>query len=47
MKEEIAAHYPDYAEPPPLDDARPNVTSWIYYRRVSEGVEQAPERGAR
>ncbi|MCY3706001.1 MAG: DUF1838 family protein [Gammaproteobacteria bacterium] len=45
MKDEIAAHYPDYTEPPALDDARPNVTSWIYYRRVSEGVEQAPERG--
>lgn len=45
MKEEIAAHYPDYAEPPALDDDRPNVTSWIYYRRVREGSETAPDRG--
>ena len=45
MKEEIAAHYPDYTEPPALDDDRPNVTSWIYYRRVREGSETAPDRG--
>ena len=38
------AHYPDYTEPPALDDTRPNVTSWIYYRRVREGAEQAPAR---
>ncbi len=44
MKAEIEAHYPDYREPPPLTDDRPNVTSWIYYRRVSEGVEEAPDR---
>ena len=47
MKEEIAAHYPDYAEPPALGDDRPNVTSWIYYRRVREGSETAPDRSAR
>jgi len=46
MKEEIATHYPEYTEPPALDDTRSNVTSWIYYRRVREGVEQAPEREA-
>lgn len=44
MKAEIAAHYPAYTEPPPLDDERPNVTSWMYYKRVSEGAEQAPVR---
>jgi len=44
MKDEIAEHYPDYAEAPPLDDARKNVTSWEYYRRVAEGEEQAPQR---
>ncbi|MXY51217.1 MAG: DUF1838 domain-containing protein [Gammaproteobacteria bacterium] len=45
MREEIATHYPEYTEPPALDDERGNVTSWIYYRRVREGVEQAPARG--
>ena len=44
MKEEIANHYPDYRTPPSLDDDRPNVTSWIYYQRVREGAEAAPDR---
>lgn len=44
MKAEIEAHYPAYREPPPVDDDRPNVTSWIYYKRVSEGTEEAPQR---
>ena len=44
MKEEIAAHYPIYSEPPPLDDERRNATSWMYYKRVAEGKESAPKR---
>ena len=44
MKQEIARHYPAYRTPPPLDDDRSNVTSWIYYKRVQEGAEQAPDR---
>ena len=44
MKAEIEAYYPAYRAPPPLDDDRPNVTSWIYYKRVTEGSEDAPER---
>ncbi len=44
MKSEIEAHYPEYREPPPLDDERRNVTSWLYYQRVAEGDEKAPER---
>lgn len=44
MKAEIEAHYPDYVAPPPLDDDRPNETSWIYYKKVREGVREAPER---
>ena len=43
MKDEIAEHYPDYVAPPPLDDGRPNVTSWEYYRRVAEGEEEVPQ----
>ena len=46
MKDEIARHYPSYSEPPPLDDDRRNVTSWIYYKRVAEGEEPAPVRSA-
>jgi len=44
MKDEIDRHYPKYRRPPPLDDQRPNVTSWMYYKRVKEGIEAAPQR---
>jgi hypothetical protein len=33
MKAEIAQNYPEYTQPPPLDDDRPNVTSWIFFKR--------------
>ncbi|MGA1640793.1 MAG: DUF1838 family protein [Steroidobacteraceae bacterium] len=33
MKDEIAANYPEYREPPPLDDERPNETSWTYFMK--------------
>ena len=34
MKTEIQANYPDYDQPPPLEDGRPNVTSWSYFKQV-------------
>lgn len=45
MKAEIAAHYPEYASAPPLDDARANMTSWKYYKGVVDGDIQPPQRG--
>ncbi len=33
MQAEIRASYPEYAGPPPLDDARPNETSWTYFKK--------------
>ncbi len=33
MKDEINAHYPEYTSPPPGDDARPNETSWTYFKK--------------
>jgi hypothetical protein len=33
MKKEIAANYPEYREPPPGDDDRPNETSWTYFKK--------------
>lgn len=33
MKDEIAASYPAYTSAPPLDDKRPNETSWTYYKK--------------
>ena len=36
MKQEIELNYPEYSEPPPADDDRPNETSWTYFRRMKE-----------
>ncbi|MEO0615898.1 MAG: DUF1838 family protein [Pseudomonadota bacterium] len=44
MKAEIEQHYPDYVDPPPLDDERRNETSWIYYQRVQSGERELPGR---
>jgi hypothetical protein len=33
IKDQIAASYPAWREPPPLDDARPNETSWTYFKK--------------
>jgi len=33
LKAEIKASYPAWAGPPPLDDARPNETSWTYFKK--------------
>lgn len=34
MKAEIETSYPAYRNPPPLDDQRPNETSWTYFRKL-------------
>ena len=36
MKREIATNYPEYDEPPPADDDRPNETSWTYFQKMVE-----------
>ena len=33
MKAEIDRNYPEYRNPPPLDDQRPNETSWTYFKK--------------
>jgi hypothetical protein len=42
MKSEIAANYPKYTAPPPLDDTRRNETSWTYMKKIidSRGEEK-------
>ncbi len=37
MKAEIRENYPDYVAPPPLDDTRPNETSWTYFKKRVDG----------
>ena len=36
LREEMQRNYPKYFEPPPLDDKRPNETSWTYYKKRLE-----------
>ncbi|MFO1454809.1 MAG: DUF1838 family protein [Steroidobacteraceae bacterium] len=34
LRGEIKANYPLYLQPPPIDDARPNETTWTYVRKI-------------
>lgn len=36
VRKEIEANYPKYREPPPLDDPRPNETSWTVFKKYVE-----------
>ncbi|QHV00183.1 DUF1838 domain-containing protein [Synechocystis sp. CACIAM 05] len=36
MQKEIATNFPEYVEPPPLSDQRPNETSWSSFRQLLE-----------
>ena len=36
IKTEIANNYPEYNAPPPVDDTRPNETSWTYFKKQVE-----------
>lgn len=36
LKDEIETNHPAYKEPPPIDDPRPNVTSWEDFKRQME-----------
>jgi hypothetical protein len=33
LKDEIALNFPSYRSPPPLDDQRPNATSWTEFKK--------------
>lgn len=39
MRAEIAANYPDYTAPPPVDDRRPNETSWTNMKKIIDQRE--------
>lgn len=34
FRKEIETNYPLYRNPPPLDDERPNETSWTYFKKM-------------
>jgi len=40
MKREIRNNFPEYTDPPPLSDERPNETSWTYFKKIMESREQ-------
>lgn len=42
LKTEIATNFPIFRSPPPLDDARPNETSWTYFRKLKEAGQSPP-----
>jgi hypothetical protein len=42
MKAEIDRYFPDYRNPPPLDDQRPNETSWTYFKKVIDARKPPP-----
>lgn len=42
IKDQIKANYPAWAAPPPVDDARPNETSWTYFKKVLEARKGKP-----
>ena len=47
MKQQIAENYPKYSEPPPLDDSRPNETSWTYFKKIiGSGRDSASKQSA-
>ncbi len=37
LLEAIETRFPKYVEPPPVDDARPNETSWTYFQKLIDG----------
>ncbi len=42
MQAEIGKSWPEYRDPPPINDQRPNVTSWTYFKSVMEARKPAP-----
>ena len=44
LKTEIANTYPAYSAPPPVDDARPNETSWTVFKKWAD--QQRPAAAA-
>ncbi len=43
LRNEVAANFPGFDAPPPLDDDRRNETSWTYFKKwVDEKAESAP-----
>jgi hypothetical protein len=49
LRTEIETHFPIYRNPPPVDDARPNDTTWTVFKRwidEKREKEEVPEQSA-
>jgi hypothetical protein len=44
VKDEVRKNYPTYLTPPPLDDKRPNETSWTVFQKYLEAKGWKPEK---
>lgn len=44
LRSTLRERYPEYAAPPPLDDARPNETSWEVFRKMMETRREGDEQ---
>ena len=42
LKDAIEKVYPEFKEPPALDNDLPNETSWTYFKKIATGVKQNP-----
>lgn len=42
LREEIDRAYPAWRSPPPLDDSRPNETTWTYFKRMLDSRKSKP-----
>ena len=40
LRQRLERDYPEYRQPPPLDDARPNATTWTEFRKLVEAERQ-------
>jgi Protein of unknown function (DUF1838) len=41
---EIRSNYPTYLAPPPIDDTRPNETSWTYIKKIVDAQRAAAKK---
>jgi len=44
ITDEITARHPEYVAPPPADDARPNETSWTYFKKIADARKAAARK---
>ena len=50
LREEIETNFPTFMEPPPVDDDRPNETTWTVFKRMIDAKRasgELPEQGPR